>query len=384
MADNITGRDFSNASVTLATKEIAAGIHAGKFVLIDPTTPANNQAVSATGAAKVDGSSVTQPISATALPLPAGASTETTLAALNIKTPALGIAAPSASSPVTLPNDVVVGAAASIAAVNIDLLTGGASGWLDVSNYHAATILIVMGAGISAGAYFFEQTNDTAAAPNGVPWAVEETTVLTPTPNIAAINAVASTSRMFGGPIQCKFVRARASTAFVGGTIQAVGVFSQLPYMRMVQTIHQATAANLNFTLAGGGLGASANLIGDVGVQYRASATGGATVAKILSAASTNATSVKATSGRVVGYHLTNTTAAIKYFRLYNLAVAPTVGTSAPLSVIPISANSSAIVSIPGGIAFATGISYAITGAAADLDATAVAANDVVGSIFYA
>jgi hypothetical protein len=382
MTDNVTGRDFSGASIILATKDIGGSIHAGKLVLIDPTTPANIQAISATGAAKVDGSSVIQPVSAVALPLPAGASTETTLAALNVKTPALGVAAPSASSPITLPNDVVVGAAASIAAINIDLLTGGASGWLDVSNYHAATILIVMGTGITAGAYFFEQTNDTAASPNGVPWAVEETTVLTPTPNIAAINAVASTTRMFGGPIQCKFVRVRVSTALVGGTVQAIAVFSQLPYMRMVQTVHQAAGGNLNASIAQ--ISAGTGLTNDVGIQYRASATGGATVAKILSAATTNATSVKATPGRVVGYHLTNTTAAIKYFRLYNLAVAPTVGTSAPLSVIPISANSSAIYSIPGGIAFATGISYAITGAAADLDATAVAANDVVGSVFYA
>ena len=37
MADNITGRDFSNASVTLATKEVAAGVHAGKVFPVDAT-----------------------------------------------------------------------------------------------------------------------------------------------------------------------------------------------------------------------------------------------------------------------------------------------------------------------------------------------------------
>ena len=36
------------------------------------------------------------------------------------------------------------------------------------------------------------------------------------------------------------------------------------------------------------------------------------------------------------------------------------------------------------GVAFATGIAYAITGAVANLDATVTAANDVVGAVFYA
>jgi hypothetical protein len=44
------------------------------------------------GRVPVDGSGVTQPISAAALPLPAGAATETTLSALNTKIPAQGIA----------------------------------------------------------------------------------------------------------------------------------------------------------------------------------------------------------------------------------------------------------------------------------------------------
>jgi hypothetical protein len=293
-----------------------------------------------------------------------------------------GPQSPANSVPVNLSNDVVVGAAASIAALNIDLLTGVSSGWFDAANYHSVAIQIIGSAGITAGAIIFEQTNDTTAAAVGNVWAVDENTSLTPTPNIAAITIAASTTRMFGGPIQSRYVRVRVSTAFATANVQAVAVFSQLPYMRMVQTVHQAAGGSLNTSITQ--ISAGTGLTNDVGIQYRASATGGATVAKVLSAASTNANSVKATAGRVVGYHLTNTTAAIKYFRLYNLAVAPTVGTSSPLSVIPISANSTAIVSHPGGIAFATGIAYAITGAAADLDATAIAANDVVGSLFYA
>ena len=62
-----------------------------------------------------------------------------------------------------------------------------------------------------------------------------------------AANAV----RMFRGAITARYVRVRVSTAFVGGTIKAVMVASQQTFTRMVQTVHQATAGNLNVTAAG-------------------------------------------------------------------------------------------------------------------------------------
>ncbi len=132
------------------------------------------------------------------------------------------------------------------------------------------------------------------------------------------------------------------------------------------------------------GLSAGTNAIGDVGLQVRANATGAASTTKIQSAASTNATSVKATAGRVFGWTLTNTTASAKVVHLYSLAAAPTVGTSTPVHNIVISPNATVTQSIPVGLSHATGIAYSITGGLADLDATAVAANDVIGSIYWA
>lgn len=104
---------------------------------------------------------------------------------------------------------------------------------------------------------------------------------------------------------------------------------------------------------------------------------------KIASAASTNATSVKAAPGSVAGYTLTNTTASFKYFRLFNKASAPTVGTDSPVLIVGLPANSSVCHSFPAGMFLSTGIAFAITGAVADLDATVTAANDVVGALFY-
>ena len=172
----------------------------------------------------------------------------------------IGPNVPASSLPVALPTDVIVGAAASIAAINVDLLSGTTSGWLDVRNYHSASIQIIAGAGISAGAIIFEQTNDPVNAPNGNVWAVEEDTGLTPTPQIAAITIAASTTRMFRGPKTAGWVRVRVSTAFAGGTVQAAADFSQLPYSRMVQTVHQPTGSSLNSQVTGAaGQGATAS-----------------------------------------------------------------------------------------------------------------------------
>lgn len=131
-------------------------------------------------------------------------------------------------------------------------------------------------------------------------------------------------------------------------------------------------------------ISAGTNAIGDVGTQYRANATGAGTINKINSAASTNATVVKASAGRLIGYHLSNTNAAFRYVKLYNVSSAPTAGAGTIVGIIALPPTSTVSVSHPGGIAFSTGISYTMVTGAADADATAVAANDIVGHLVYA
>ena len=98
----------------------------------------------------------------------------------------------------------------------------------------------------------------------------------------------------------------------------------------------------------------------------------------INSAATTNATSVKASAGTVFNVLCSNTGAAAAYVKFYNKATAPTVGTDVP--VITITVPASGTVLLPTslvGIRFTTGIGLAITNLAADSDTTAVAANQV-------
>lgn len=117
-------------------------------------------------------------------------------------------------------------------------------------------------------------------------------------------------------------------------------------------------------------------------VQERASATGGYTPGKLISAASTNATSVKASAGTLGYITASNINAAARYLKIYNKATAPTVGTDTPVAVFLIPGNTAGagtnIPLPPQGMALGTGIAFAITTGVADSDTGAVAANELI------
>lgn len=105
-----------------------------------------------------------------------------------------------------------------------------------------------------------------------------------------------------------------------------------------------------------------------------------ATARIVSSAASTNATSAKAASGTMYSVDALNTSASVKYLKLYNKATAPTVGTDTPVLTLALPPNNVAkALTFHLGMYFSAGIACALTGAAADADATALAAGDVVG-----
>jgi hypothetical protein len=130
------------------------------------------------------------------------------------------------------------------------------------------------------------------------------------------------------------------------------------------------------------GLAAGTNAIGDVGQQYRANATGAASGTHVVSAASVNATVVKGSAGRVVGWSFGNTSAAWRYVKLHNQTAIPTAG-SGVVRTIAIPPNGVTNNAFEGGIAFTTGIGLTIVTGSADNDANAVGAGDVVGELFW-
>lgn len=102
-------------------------------------------------------------------------------------------------------------------------------------------------------------------------------------------------------------------------------------------------------------------------------------------AASVNSTLVSVTPCDVYSIIATNTTASLKFLKLYNRNTAPTVGVAFPVMTIALQpSNVPTVINIPGGLYFNTGLAYALTGLAAQSDATALVAGDVVGlNILY-
>jgi len=110
----------------------------------------------------------------------------------------------------------------------------------------------------------------------------------------------------------------------------------------------------------------------------------GATPFRLISAATTNGTNVKASAGTLYMLAASNSVASSRFIKFYNKASSPSVGTDTPVFTFLIPGNSSGDIAIPTiGLSFTTGISFAITGAVADADTTAIGASDVVLNIAY-
>jgi hypothetical protein len=115
------------------------------------------------------------------------------------------------------------------------------------------------------------------------------------------------------------------------------------------------------------------------------SATGGLSNSRTISAATTNATVVKATPGKVHRVIVSNINAAARYLKLYNKATAPTVGTDVPVITLLLPAASQQQLDLSDlGLQFSAGIGFALTTGVADADVAAVSANEHVVNILYA
>lgn len=195
---------------------------------------------------------------------------------------------------------------------------------------------------------------------------------------------------------------AEATRALTGATLEAWrGNIAGFTQFRVRCSAYTSGAASINiapcpapiepFAVSGQSvvvssatLAAGANLAADVANGVRTTATNALLRYKLITAASTNAAALKAAAGRVYGWSLSNTTAAWKFVKIYNLAVAPTVGTSVPVETIGVPPNGTVEHVEPIGVSHATGIAIAVTNLSPDTDATAVAVGDVVGAIYYA
>jgi hypothetical protein len=164
-------------------------------------------------------------------------------------------------------------------------------------------------------------------------------------------------------PAVTRYIRARVST-YASGTISVAYALRS----------SANTLAVIGAQTGGGAMSTRAS-----GIYY-----GGLTKARIQSLATTNSTLVKTSAGQPYVIDVGNNGAADAWFKLYDKATAPTVGTDTPVASIYVPKGTARTINFTDiGVAFSNGIGYGITGAAIDTDTTAVAVNQVTGMIAY-
>jgi hypothetical protein len=198
------------------------------------------------------------------------------------------------------------------------------------------------------------------------------------------INASATTFNgvvILNSVVYGRYFRLRLSTATTTGTTNIVVYRNAKDFSASLAT--QPISGTVTATVANATIAAGVNAIGDVGVQYRANATGAASRNSLISAASTNATIVKNAAGRLLGYQISNTNAAWRYVKLHNQATTPTAGAGV-VQTIAVGPNSTVEFNLEGGIAFTTGIGMTTTTGSALTDSTGVGLGDLIINIFFA
>ena len=298
----------------------------------------------------------TLPVSAAALPLPTGAS-------IAAKQPALGVA----GTPSTDVISVQGVASGTPQPVSDD------GGSLTVDN--GGTFAVQDSQKVADNAGFTD--GSTPVQPVGFIFDEAAGTALTE--NDAAAARVDS-KRAQVLVIEDETTRGRRATVTAGNALKVDGSAATQPVSGTVTA--NAGTGTLAVSLASlPALATGTNTVGNVGLAPRTS--GGLTISRTLSAASTNATSVKASAGQLYGWYLYNANAAVRYLKFYNKASAPTVGSDTPVMTIPIPAGAAANVEFSQGIAFGTGLAFALTTGVADSDTAAVAANEIILNLLY-
>lgn len=114
--------------------------------------------------------------------------------------------------------------------------------------------------------------------------------------------------------------------------------------------------------------------------------TGGATYYHLDSAASTNATVVKAAPGTLYTITVSGATAALRYVKFYDSAMAPTAGSGTIVQTVQVpnaTTGATVTVSFPVGLAFTSGIAFVTVTTLADGGSTAVGAHDLSIDLAY-
>lgn len=388
---------IKTAAETLAGRTINTGNVSGTVALDGPTLAALEAISADTGLAQpltdaqLRASAV--PVSAAALPLPTGAATETTLAAVQALITALNTTIGNHNAPFVdgAPGQVVLAKrrdsdSTTVADGDLNTLNMDEEGRLKVASKpasYAATVgnvtsatstvvvnterfsnLMIHCAGTFAGVNCtFEGSLNSTNGTDGNWFAVQAirsnaNTIETTTGVLGAAPAYAWELSVNA----LKYFRIRA-TAWTSGT-QA---WTLIPGTYATEPIPGAQVS---------GTQPVSGSLTSAGTTTNTPAT--PSPSNVNSAANTNATVVKSSAGTLYNIGASNTGGAAAFIKLYNKATAPTVGTDVPVLVLAVPAGGNVNFGLgPMGHRFSAGIGLAITNLAADTDTTAIAASQV-------
>lgn len=394
-ADSETGATVSTNVITLVGASTTGMSNGDKLQIIydcatgDPLYDSVTQNVNvgnfpATQAVSVNNFPATQPVSADSLPLPSGASSatlqtdgNTLLNNIDVNQGAVADSAASSdtgsfslislfkrslqnwttllaripalvsgSVPVIFSGGVnelgstqyITGSSAS--GVNQDFLPA-----TDVSGYARAIFQLEPG---------FVGTVQLTESNNGTNWtAIQEAYTIS---GGALSSNITTNGAITEIPIRARYLRARV-TAYTSGTTSGQIILLTKDVAPRLMSVTQT---------------------GNWNVFLKPLVNNGQTTTALSSAASVNATLVRASQVGLLFLSANNTTASDKYVRLYAKSTAPVVGTDTPTVIITVPANSSKEINFGSyGLNLFPGFGYAITGGAGVLDNTAVAAGDV-------
>ena len=240
------------------------------------------------------------------------------------------------SLPITVPTT-------DVSAVNDDLIAS-----LDVAEYKFISLQLT---GTWEATVTFQGSND-----GGTFYPIVTSN---PSGGQAVGESSTTVNRLVKVPTIYKFMRIRV-TSYTSGVIEGVA------YGHRDENSSGLIAAIGPVTLNA----ETTKKIGNVGIE----SGGTPSYHKIISVsgATLSANLVSSNPSKMTILHLVNGVATLRYFKLYDKASAPVVGTDTPLITVALSPNSASSFTLPAfvGIDFSLGISYGITLGVADNNTT--------------
>lgn len=197
--------------------------------------------------------------------------------------------------------------------------------------------------------------------------------------SLASLPSLATGSNAIGSITNTAFGISGTLPAYASTPTFNIGTISTIATESTLSTLNTKIPSNLTVT--------STRLLVDGSgvtqpVTVVSGTTGGDSTFHLVSAATTNATNIKASTGKVTGWYIYNSNASARKIAFHNTAGTPTAGASIHSSIV-IPGLAAANVSFPNGIDFGTGIAITTVTDLTDAGSTAVALNDLIINIYY-